>query len=357
MKPIAVFAIAAAIGAALIAHSPANAQTTSASPDSAKGSSCKAAGDLHFVCDLINVEDLLPVGSGRWIVGSSFQEGSAGLYLIDTAKRTRRPVSLAIAQTPDPQYEGCPAPDLKKLTTHGLDVVPQRGGMATVYAVNHGGRESVEIFRLDAARNSAQWMGCVLMPQGANPNSVAALPRGGGFVVTKFMDNGDKQGFQHIMSGAVTGVVYRWTPGKGFSEVPGTRLSGDNGVAVSRDGKWLFVNAYGSDEIYRIPLSGEGSSTRVKVDFHPDNLRWAPDGTLFDTGQFIEPGRTGTPRSPDAWATVRLDPRTMTVTPLVKEPGRPEFGDATSAVQVGKTLWFGTFRGDRVAYRSVSASQ
>ena len=153
------------------------------------------------------------------------------------------------------------------------------------------------------------------------------------------------------MAGAVTGVVYRWTPGKGFSEVPGTQLSGDNGVAVSRDGRWLYVNAYGSDEIYRVPLSGKGRSTHVKVDFHPDNLRWAPDGTLFDTGQFIEPGRTGAPTAPDAWATVRLDPRTMAVSPLVKEPGRPEFGDATSAVQVGQTLWFGTFRGKSVAYR------
>jgi hypothetical protein len=36
----------------------------------------------------------------------------------------------------------------------------------------------------------------------------------------------------------------------------------------------------------------------------------------------------------------------------VKEVGRPEFDDATSTVQVGSVLWFGTFRGDRVAYRS-----
>jgi len=119
----------------------------------------------------------------------------------------------------------------------------------------------------------------------------------------------------------------------------------------------VIINAYGSNEIYRVPLSGKGRSRHVKVDFHPDNLRWAPDGTLFDTGQFIEPGRTGMPLKPDDWAAVRLDPRTMAVTPLVKESGRAEFGDATSTVQVGQTLWFGTFRGDRVAYRSVSPSE
>jgi hypothetical protein len=41
------------------------------------------------------------------------------------------------------------------------------------------------------------------------------------------------------------------------------------------------------------------------------------------------------------------------ITPVVKEPGYAQFDDATRAVQVGQTLWFGTFRGDRVAYRQV----
>ncbi|HEX4050173.1 MAG TPA: hypothetical protein VHY19_04770 [Steroidobacteraceae bacterium] len=346
----------AVVVAPFVLHSSASAQSTSAPPDAAQQSACAPAGDLHFVCGLIDVEDFLPVEGGRWLVGGSYKAGSVGLYLINTAERTARPVALSMASVQDARYKGCPAPDLNKLSTHGLDVVSGRAGIVTVYAVNHGGRESVEIFHLDAAKDAAQWIGCVLMPAGANGNAVAALPTGGGFVVTKFMDNRDKQAFQHLMAGAVTGVVYRWTPGKGFSEVPGTRLPGDNGVVVSPDGKWIFVNAYGSDEIYRVPLSGKGKPTSVKVDFHPDNLRWAPDGTLFDTGQFLGPRKPGAPVLPDAWATVRLDPQTMAVTPLVKEPGRAEFGDATSAVQIGDTLWFCTFRGTRVAYRAVSTS-
>ncbi|MGH8217606.1 MAG: hypothetical protein ACREUT_03405 [Steroidobacteraceae bacterium] len=355
MKPIAAFASATVICGTLFSPSFARAQSTGSPGGSPEQATCAPAGGLGFICGPVNVEDLLPVEGGRWLVGGSLQAASVGLYLIDTAARTARPVSLSLAREPDSQYRGCPAPDLTKLNTHGLDVVQGRGGSATVYAVNHGGRESVEVFRLHAAADSAQWVGCVLMPAGANGNAVAALPRGG-FVVTKFMDTRDKQAFQHVMAGAVTGVLYRWTPGKGFSEVPGTRLSGDNGVVVSRDGTWAFLNAYGSNEIYRVPLSGKSSPRKVKVDFHPDNLRWAPDGTLFDTGQFIEPGRQGAPPAPDAWATVRLDPRTMAVTPFVKEPGRAEFGDATSTVQVGHMLWFGTFRGNRVAYRTISSS-
>jgi hypothetical protein len=340
MKPITALVLTVALSA--LPALPGDAQP--AQPVSA---SCSPAGDLHFVCGLINVEDFLPVDGGRWLVGSSYKAGSAGLYLIDTAAKTAKPAALSISPKPDPLYAGCAAPDLKGLATHGLDVAEGRGGVATVFAINHGGRESVEVFRLNAAHASAQWVGCVILPPGTSGNSIAHLSKGA-FAVTKFLDPGDKQAFQRIRAGEINGLVYLWSPGRGFSEVPGTQLSGDNGLAASRDGKWLFVNAYGSREIYRVPVSGPGERTSVKVDFNPDNLRWAPDGKLFVTGQFIDPGSP--PGSRHGWATVRLDPQTMTIAAVVKEPGLPEFDDATSAVQVGNTLWFGTFRGDRVAY-------
>jgi sugar lactone lactonase YvrE len=130
--------------------------------------------------------------------------------------------------------------------------------------------------------------------------------------------------------------------------VPGTRLSGDNGVAVSPDGKWLFVNATGTDQIYRVPLSGTGERSSAKVDFHPDNLRWTPDGKLFVTGNLANAQNF---LSRHGWAVARLDPETMTVAPVVKEPGYAEFDNATSTVQVGQTLWFGTYGADRIAYR------
>jgi hypothetical protein len=324
-------------------------QSARAQSASAGSTSCAPVGDLSFVCGVVNVEDFLPVEGGRWLVAGSLKPGSAGLYLIDTAAKTFKPVSLSIAAKPDPTYP-CAAPDLKGLATHGLDVIPGHGGVSTVYAINHGGRDAVEVFHLNSAGNSAEWVGCVVVPPDVNPNSVAALPKGkGAFVVTKFMDNTDKQAFQHILAGQINGVVYLWTPGKGFSEVAGTRLSGDNGIVASPDGKWLFVNAYGTREIYRVPVSGQGERSSVKVDFNPDNLRWAPDGKIFVTGQFVTPESLS---GPLAWATVLLDPQTMKTTPVVREPGSKEFDGATSAVQVGSTLWFGTFRGDRVAYRS-----
>ena len=334
-----------ALATSLTAPGTASAQGAPAAP-----SSCSAVGDLSFVCGLTNVEDFLPVDGGRWLVGGSYKEGSAGLYLIDTAAKTAKAVTLSMAAKPDPIYAGCKAPDLKGLATHGLDVKAGPGGTTTVYAVNHGGHESVEVFRLTASKGSAEWIGCVALPPNTSGNSVAALS-GGGFVVTKFLDTSDKTAFQTILAGKVNGTVYRWTPGKGLSEVPGSQLSGDNGIAVSTDDKWVYVNAYGTDEIYKLPLSGSGQKAVAKVDFHPDNLRWTPDGKLFVTGQFLNAPNAPAGKHTD-WATVRLDPATMAVTPVVKEAGLAQFEGATTCVQVGKTLWFGTFRGDRMAYRA-----
>ena len=53
---------------------------------------------------------------------------------------------------------------------------------------------------------------------------------------------------------------------------------------------------------------------------------------------------------PEDWVFARLDPQTMTSLLVLKEKGTTAFGNGTSAVQVGKTVWFGTYGGDRIAY-------
>lgn len=348
MKALPAILALVPLSLAPICGAPAQAQ---AQPQPrSEATSCVPQRDLNFVCGLINVEDFVPVAGGRWLVGSSYKAGSVGFYLIDTTAKTAQAVSLSLAAVPDKSYAGCAAPDLKGLMTHGLDAVAGAGDSALLYAVNHGGRESVEVFRLHPAQAAAQWIGCAILPEGASGNAVAHLPHGA-FAVTKFLDTRDAQSFQHLMSGERQGAVYLWKPGAGFSEVPGSRFAGDNGIVASADGRFLYVNAYGSSEIYRVPLSGHAGATSVKVDFHPDNLRWAPDGKIFVTGQFLTM-QTLTPGSRHGWETALLDPRTMTTREVLREPGLAAFDDATSTVQVGSTLWFCTFRGDRVAYRA-----
>ncbi len=76
-------------GALLVPAQPVAAQAAAAAP-----TNCAPQGDLHFVCNLISVEDFLPVSGGRWLVGGSYIEKSVGLYLIDTRTKTAKPVSL-----------------------------------------------------------------------------------------------------------------------------------------------------------------------------------------------------------------------------------------------------------------------
>src|SRR3984957_15920043 len=114
----AAFTVTLMLAAALLAPlQPAAAQAPASGPKS-----CAPEGDLHFVCNLISVEDFVPVEGGRWLVGGSYVENSVGLYLVDTQAKSAKPVALSLAEKPDPLYAGCAAPDLKVLQTHGLDV-------------------------------------------------------------------------------------------------------------------------------------------------------------------------------------------------------------------------------------------
>jgi hypothetical protein len=320
----------------------ARAQTPAPHP-----ASCAPNGKIGFVCGLAPVEDMVAIPGGRWILGSAMAAGAGGVYVIDAKTHKAKAASLSFGPAQKP-FAGCAAPDMKLLRTHGLELRAANDDVHTLYAVNHGGRESIEVFRVDMRARSPMltWIGCLMMPKGASGNAIAALP-GGGLALTKFMDAADEQGIDHILAGRVTGTVYIWKPGAGFKELPGTQLSGDNGLAVSRDSKWLFVTDYGNKAVWRVALDGTGKPTRAAVDFRPDNLRWAPDGKINVTGQYVEQSNRN---DLHGWSAVKLDPATMAITPYVKVPGTAAFDNGTVALQVGKELWIGTYRGDRVAY-------
>ena len=46
---------------------------------------------------------------------------------------------------------------------------------------------------------------------------------------------------------------------------------------------------------------------------------------------------------------VKINPTTLKVQEIIRQPNTPEFGNGTVAVEVGKELWVGSFRGDRIA--------
>ncbi len=324
--------------------------------------SAAAEANLKFVCGVASVEDLLPIEGGKYLIGSSFDANRAvGLYLVDTAEKTARPMRLSVAAKLDAQFGPSPGPpDFDKIYTHGIEIGPKDAGTNLVYAVNHGGRESIEVFRVNSRDNTAAWVGCVLLPEECFGNAVCRM-RDGSLLITQFFNK--RVGLPSNQNPSVSGLVFHWTPEKGLAKVPGSEFSGDNGVLGSPDGQSVFVAAWAANEVWRIPLNGRGPRSSTKLDFRPDNLRWAPDGSILVVGQSDSPrdpsGSTAAPPPatsapvPEDWVFARLDPQSLASSLVLRVKGTAAFGNGTSAIQVGRTFWFGTYLGDRIAYTEI----
>ena len=330
--------------------------------------SCTSAANLKFLCGVYNAEDLVQVPGTKWVIGSGFAGGGAPvgkLHLIDSQTKTWSalfPGTSPKMELDKATYGACPgAPDLTKFSAHGLNIKANSDGTDILYVVNHGGRDSIEFFTVDAkgAEPTVTWVGCAVMPAHTWPNSVAPLPDGG-MVVTNMFDPDDKQAPDKMNAGEITGSVLEWHSSGGYKPVPNSEMSGNNGIEVSKDGKYIYVAAWGNKAVVRLTPDGSKRDT-IPTGFLSDNLRWAPDGSLMIAGQNVSAKAvfdcfdSKNVRCTQPWRVDRWDTEAMKVTPVVSEAGNPEFGDATVALEVGDDMFIGTFRGDRIAELPINA--
>ncbi len=321
---------------------------------------CSAGALVTYICGPQNVEDLIRIEGTDWVLASQFVPERAalgGFYLINTKNGSFSEVAPDFSAAADPIYRQCPgAPKGTQFAAHGISIRRRPSRRMEVYAVNHGGRNSIEVFSLDVSgvRPRLTWRGCVVTPEAVSPNSVTYLP-GGGFAVTSFGDQTDQQSSEKILAGKPIGFVIEWLPATGWAKVPGTEFAANNGIVASEDGKTLFVTGWGDGSLNIVSRAKTPLPTRmVKLgDFHPDNIRYAPDGSLLITGQVAEAKAIfecgSVPVCTVAFRVVRVDPKSLMVRTVVDALGSPEFGGATSAIVVGDQLWLGTFRGNRIA--------
>lgn len=318
---------------------------------------CAPEGNLQFICGVDAVEDLVQVGNTRWLLGSGLggADRPGTLVLVDTALKqaeviypSRRPlVALDSRRFPD-----CPSPpDQGRFNAHGITLRATGSGRFELLVVNHGGREAIEFFDVNTrgARPQMRWVGCVLMPPDTFMNSLDTLPDGG-FVTTHF-HSPSQGGMAAIFRGEITGGLFEWRPGRPVTGIPDTRLSGANGILLSRRGEVIHVAAWGSRELVRFERRG-GTITKktVAVDFAPDNLRWTSDGRLLVAGQKFAPPGDG-PVTLEGWKVAVFDPDSLAQVNVLKEvDGSASFQAVSSAVEVGNEIWVGPFRGDRIGY-------
>jgi DNA-binding beta-propeller fold protein YncE len=327
--------------------------------------SCAPANGARFICGVNNVEDFAPIAHTRWVIGSDLAAASAPqgtLFLFDTGIRTATAVpstAITIAQD-NKTYLDCPGPpDWTVFGPHGLDLTREVGAHPTLYAVNHGGREAIEVFTVDLTKERPGfiWIGCVLAPAGFWPDAVASLPDGG-IIVTSLWDPTDADRVTKLSSGQPVGGLDEWHPGKGWTQVPGaTGLSGPNGVIVSSDGKEIYVAVWSGKELAKIARGpAKPKVETVPTEILTDNVRWSPDGqTIYAGGQdatvqqVLECFESTAINCNVPTKVYAVDPRTLKLTTLVKSGVYGVFGTGTGAIRVGNDLWVSSFRSDRIA--------
>src|SRR5688572_2231165 len=332
-------------------------------------SACAPSAGLTFICGLQNPEDVVLVPGTRWLLTSGMAPG-AGLTVVDTQAKAVRKLyapGTANARADRTRFANCPGPlDAKQAVLHGL-ALRAAGGGYTVYATNHGGRESVEVFELSvgpggaAGIPSATWIGCVMLPPKLAANSVAAFSDGT-LVATVLILPG--RTFEDAFAGRNTGIVLQWTPGTpAFVELKGTELVANNGIETSPDDREFYVASTPTRRVYAFSRAKPGAGplrfAQLK-DFGPDNVRWTADNRLITAGLIDdEPACGGRPkdekgiRCPMGYAVATIDPRTMTATEIARGARTPSFTGTAMAAVVGNELWLGSFLADRLAYRQL----
>jgi hypothetical protein len=325
---------------------------------------CASAGELVPLCGFFHPEDLelLPDGTTLLISQMGAMDGSTpgSLALFDTAAGTiTRLPQFSEAATTLWGTASCTTPPGAAFSPHGIDLVKRADGAWQLLAVNHGGRESVELFELlqNDRTFALQWRGCVLPPPGTYMNDVAAIPGQEAFVVSHMFARdapvvaGLNVYMLKGMLGLDTGYALR-CDAQGCTRLAGTDAPFPNGVQVDATGSILFLNAYMADEVRKIALADGRllGTAQVKA---PDNSQWNAAGKLLvashtasaldmQTCFGITEGACAA-----AFEIVEIDPGSMQTRSVFAHSG-PPMGAATVAQQVGDMLYLGSFSGDRI---------
>ena len=305
--------------------------------------------DTQWVCGQQTPEDLVALPGEKWVLSSAYI-GTGGINLIKVADRTSAVVFPGPAVKVDADkktYPECAGPPTAAdtFTTHGLYVEAGNGPVLQFMAVGHGARESIEVFRIDTrpATPSLTWVGCVIAPEPIGLNAVRGLPDGG-FITTNWLPRGGGQdALQKMMAGEKNGELWEWHTASGWQKVPGSEAAGANGIELSADGKTFYLAAWGSQSFIRLSRSAiPPQRDEIPLGFRVDNIHFARDGSLLAAGQITDPSNRSS-------RVVKIDPRTLAVRDLLTRPDDATFAGNTTAIEVGKDLWLGSYRGNRIA--------
>jgi hypothetical protein len=326
---------------------------------------CVPTGDARPVCGFQNPEDMAYLPNAHALVVSQMggggldgaKPGSLLFFALESESKT--PAYPLPGDTTSSEHAGwgdaqCPGPPGEKFSPHGLDLARRPDGALELLVVNHGGREAIELFEVSdqPSAPAVAWRGCVLAPEDALLNDVAALPDGG-FVTTHFISRTHPtRSSLWGMLGFASGEVLEWHAGGAMKPVPGTAGPMPNGIAVSKDGENLYVDMYLADEVRKIARRSGELLAKAEI-ASPDNVNWTPEGKLLVAShnapltEIMACAQLEKGQCPFHFSIVVLDPDTMEDVAIYENVG-PPMGAGTSALHVEHELVIGSFAGDRL---------
>jgi len=329
--------------------------------------SCDAKGELKPLCGFQNPEDLEPLGDGRTLVVSQMgligqhEPGSLGFY--DTELKHLKVFPDFNEAGKQRWGQSSCSPPGPAFSPHGIHLSRVNANEQRLLVVNHGGRESVESFLITQNNGSYDiaWQGCVIVPENSYINDVVAAPNDGFFTTHMFAKEGFPLGpinwpqLQGLM-GMKTGWVWHWQSetgeGGGFSKLKGSEIAFPNGIQIDREAKYLFINAWGNNELLKFDWQAGEVVGRTEL-MHPDNIQWdgagrlllaSQDFSLADMALCMEPHKGA---CPGAFKIYSVDPESLQSQVILDQQGAP-MGAATVAQPLGEFLYMGTFSGDRL---------
>jgi hypothetical protein len=315
------------------------------------------SGVAEVICGIRAPEDLELTPDGKFLLVPQYvtarggaAPGSADLMIFDLAKKTFS--TLAIVDDPLKTWgdSACPGPIGKSIAAHGMSLTKRANGSWQLYVVNHGGRQSIEMYELKNAANgwAAYWHGCVLARH--DYNDVVALPDGG-FIATMPTSLLPVGGNTNLFGGQPTGILARWTPGKGEVDLPDTEMGYPNGVVISPDGRYLYIAAWTTKELFKYDLRTSKRIGKVALDFMPDNISWTAGKQLLAAGVKATrgdcPEKSGIPCIA-TFGVAQVNPDSLSAKLIFDPKGQPLISGVSVAAEVGGFLYIGAFQGDRI---------
>ncbi|MGO4317963.1 hypothetical protein [Agrobacterium sp. MCAB5] len=331
-----------------------------------RSGSCDPAGKFEFVCGPVNAEELLPLDGTPWIVASQLGSPNVKKGAISIIHRKSRqwgvlPIDGSAASYNDAAYPGCPSPLVaEEFVGHGMTFVAGKDGKQLLFAINHGKREAVEVFEVTPKGDEVpefKWVGCLPSPNGDSLNGLAELPDGGIAATVYFQIASSKTWFSDMMQGKLTGDVFEWHPGKGWSKVPDSGMAGANGI-VALDDASLIVAEWGAKKVHKISRNGSTPRVTAEITGYPDNIHKTDDGTFLVVAQsdnqevfmnVVQCLGTDAQTCGGEDDVVELHPADMSVKHRLKVDADPKLlGFVTSALDLGDEIWLGVVRGNRI---------